>query len=43
LTLSDEPADSRLNQIFASLGFRVYDRQNELVLDLTENPADTVI
>jgi len=39
LTLSDEPADSRLNQIFASLGFRVYDRQNELVLDLTESPV----
>ena len=39
LTLSDEPADSRLNQIFASLGFRVYDRQNELVLDLSESPV----
>lgn len=34
LTLYNEPADSRLNPIFASFGFRVYDRQYEMVLDL---------
>lgn len=34
LTLYNEPADSRLNPIFASFGFRVYDRQCELQLDL---------
>lgn len=43
LTLGDEPADSRLNPIFASFGFRVYDRQYELALDLAESPADTVL
>ncbi len=34
VTLFNEPADSRLNPIFASFGFRVYDRQCELQLDL---------
>lgn len=34
LTLYNEPADSRLNPVFASFGFRVYDRQYEMVLDL---------
>ena len=43
LTLADEPADSRLNPIFASLGFRVFDRQYELALDLAESPANTVL
>ncbi len=34
LTLTNEPADSRLNPIFASFGFRVAERQYELTLDL---------
>ncbi len=34
LTLYNEPADSRLNPVFASFGFRVYDRQYEMVLEL---------
>ncbi len=34
LTFYNEPADSRLNPVFASFGFRVYDRQCELQLDL---------
>ena len=34
LKLTNEPADSRLNPIFASFGFRVADRQYELTLDL---------
>ena len=34
LTLYNEPVDSRLNPIFASFGFRVYDRQYELALEL---------
>ena len=42
LTLMDQPADSRLNPVFASLGFRVFDRQNEMVVDLAESPPDTV-
>ena len=43
LTLMDEPADSRLNPILASFGFRVFDRQYEFALDLAESPADTVL
>ncbi len=42
LTLGDEPADSRLSPVFASLGFRVYDRQHELAVDLVESPPDPV-
>ncbi len=42
LTLTDEPADSRLSPILASLDFRVYDRQYELTLDLEERPPQTV-
>ena len=42
MTLMDQPADSRLNPVFASLGFRVFDRQYEMVVDLAENPPDTV-
>ena len=34
ITIYNEPADSRLNPIFASFGFRVYDRQYDMVLDL---------
>ena len=41
LTLMDQPADSRLNPVFASLGFRVFDRQYELAVDLAESPPDT--
>lgn len=40
LTLMDEPADSRLNPVFASLGFRVFDRQYELAVDLIESPPE---
>ena len=43
LTLMDEPADSRLNPILASFGFRVFDRQYEFALELAESPADTVL
>ena len=41
LTLMDQPADSRLNPVFASLGFRVFDRQYEMAVDLAESPPDT--
>jgi ribosomal protein S18 acetylase RimI-like enzyme len=34
LTFYNEPVDSRLNPIFASFGFRVFDRQYELALEL---------
>ena len=34
LALLNEPEDSSLNRIFASFGFRVFDRQYELALDL---------
>ncbi len=40
LTLMDQPADSRLNPVFASLGFRVFDRQYELAVDLIESPPE---
>lgn len=42
MMLTDEPADSRLSPILASLDFRVYDRQYELILDLEENPPEPV-
>ena len=40
LTLFNEPVDSPLNPIFAAFGFRVYDRQYELALDLSSNTDD---
>lgn len=35
LTLTDQPADSRFSPILAAFGFRVFDRQYELALDLS--------
>lgn len=37
LLLVNEPVDSKLNRIFAALGFVVADRQYEMVLDLAES------
>lgn len=37
LMLVNEPVDSKLNRVFAALGFYVTDRQYELCLDLAKN------